>query len=266
MNKLLIVFLIFIAASCSSSSKDKTKRITPLSGAQYVYTDKNGKYLVRQSSQISKKENTFTLKKSIEIPGKDKDSALEQSVTISEFGSVKKINLMRPKISQYTVWFEGKKYFSELKVNPKKKNIEVRMQSPESQWNGTKTINFPSTKMVTCFYSQLYDCVKDTGFFEIALKKAKARMNILVIWEGYPYLNETYSDFPSELFSKGELEFDGKLNDDEFRFNLSIAGQSIVYIINRQMEFMKMFWISQGISMVDKRFAKTMNTSGEESE
>jgi cupin superfamily acireductone dioxygenase involved in methionine salvage len=54
------------------------------------------------------------------------------------------------------------------------------------------------------------------------------------------------------LFSKATIEFDGKLKDNEFRYSVNVAGQSIFYVINKDKKFLKMFWVSQGITMVPK--------------
>jgi hypothetical protein len=69
-------------------------------------------------------------------------------------------------------------------------------------------------------------------------------------------LNETFSDFPSELFSTAQLEYDGKTKQSERRFNLRVAGQSIFYILNEKDVMTKMFWVSQGITMTSKTAAK----------
>lgn len=251
MNKALVVVL-FLLCSCSLFKGSKANLPAKSSKDKFLYTDKNGKYLINTQSGINEKDKTFILKKSIEIPEKSTENILEQSITISDIGSVKKTNILRPKHSQYTVWFDGKKYFSELKVLPKKKSIEVRMQSPESQWNGTKTVKFPTTKLIPCFFAQVIECARTSGFFDVVKKSPKKKMSLLIIWEGYPFLNETYSDFPSELFSKGELEFDGNMKGDERRFNLTVAGQSIFYVLNSDNVFKKMFWVSQGITMLEK--------------
>ena len=136
------------------------------------------------------------------------------------------------------------------------------MTSPEKQWNGTRQVKFPSSTIVPCFFSQVIDCAKVAGFINKASDKKSGTMNLLIIWEGYPYLNETFSDFPSELFSEGVLEYDGKTTESERRFNLRVAGQSIFYVLNDKSEMSKMFWVSQGISMVGKS-AKVSQTQDE---
>ncbi len=263
---LCLLFIVFLS-SCSTTKGAKTLKKELARGEErFSYTDKNGQFVVRISSGFnkSKKENTFYSKRSLEIPGKDTDNILEQSIVLSDLGSVKKMAILRPKISQYNVWFGGKRYFSELKMNPAKKAIDLRMVSPEPQWNGTKQIKLPSTKALYCYFSQVIECAKTTGFLDTAIKKETGTMNFYVIWEGYPYLNETFSDFPASLFSKAQFEYEGKTKEGEFKFNLKVAGQSIFFIIDEKLHMKKMFWVSQGISMVSKLAKKSADDSSDE--
>lgn len=266
MNKygvyLFILIIPLILSSCAGNKKNNLKKELVRGEERFAYTDKNGAFLVKLSSGFNKKENTFFTKKTLEVPNKETDNILEQSIVLSDMGALKKKQpILRPKISQYTVWFEGKKYFSELKLNPGKKAIDVKMISPESQWNGTKQVKLPNTKALYCFFSQLIECAKTAGFITQAISKETGTMNLYIIWEGYPYLNETFSDFPAELFSRAQLEYDGKSSGDERRFNLKVAGQSIFFSVDKKEQMKKMFWVSQGISMVSKTLKKTAEDS-----
>ncbi len=268
--KACFAILFFISQvlfqGCSSNSKQLESKI---SGRDTLYnlSDKNGQFNVRIASGFEAKTRSFTTKKTMEIPQKSENNILEQSVSISTLGTVKKKSvILRPKISQYNVWFDGKKYYSELKINPAKKAIDVKMKSPESQWNGTKQIKFPSTKLMPCFFSQIIECAKVNGFIEKSSKKKSGTLNLLIVWEGYPYLNETFTDFPTDLFSDGELEYDGKTKESERRFNLRVAGQSIFYILDEKDNMKKMFWVSQGISMVNKASSKESKAKGSDSD
>ncbi|MBC7712381.1 MAG: hypothetical protein H7177_03530 [Rhizobacter sp.] len=257
-NKTLVIFFsTFVLSSCSGMGQKKVAEQLKGNEDSFNYTDKNGQFTVKSASGYDKKNKTFYTKKTLEIPGRQKDKILEQSVVISSVGVLKKTTpILRPKISQYNVWFDGKKYSSELKMNVAKKSIDVRMTSPEAQWNGVKQVKFPNSKMIPCFFSQVIECAKITGFVKKASEKKTGVMNFVVIWEGYPYLNETFSDFPSELFSKAELEYDGMTKEKERRFNLRVAGQSIFYVLNDKDVMIKMFWVSQGITMTSKSVAK----------
>lgn len=264
---LFIFFISFIVNSCAGVKNNNLKKELVREEESFNYTDKNGTFKVLLSSGFNKKENTFFTKRSLEIPNKDSDNVLEQSIVLSDLGTLKKTKtILRPKISQYSVWFDGKKYFSELKLNPVKKAIDLKMVSPESQWNGTKQIKLPSSKALYCFFSQVIECAKTVGFLTAAIKKESGSMNFYVIWEGYPYLNETFSDFPSELFSSAQLEYDGKINEDARRFSLKVAGQSIFYIVDKNEQMKKMLWVSQGISMISRTSLKSSDNAPESGE
>ena len=253
MNKCLITLLIMAFASCAKMTQKNPKEMLSNYDEQFNYSDKNGQYFVKISSGMEKNNKTFFTKRMMGISGGQNNKPLEQSVVISTVGSLKKkLMILRPSVSQYNVWFDGKKYTSELKINTAKKAIDVKMISPESQWSGSKQIKFPSSKILPCFFSQVIDCAKVSGFISKATDKKSGSMSLLVVWEGYPYLNETLSDFPSELFSKAQLEYDGMTKENERRFNLRVAGQSIFYILDDKDALKKVFSVSQGITMVNQ--------------
>lgn len=248
----LLLFMMTLV-SCARMSQSNPKEMLAKHDDQFNYTDKNGQYSVKIESGLDKTGKSFFTKRIMELPSRQKDKALEQSIVLSSIGSLKKkMTILRPKISQYNVWFDGKKYTSELKINTAKKAIDVKMTSPESQWNGTKQIKFPSSTTLPCFFSQVIECARVSGFINKASSKKTGSMKLMIIWEGYPYLNETFSDFPNELFSEAELEYDGRTKEAERRFNLRVAGQSIFYVLNDKDIMTKMFWVSQGITMVSK--------------
>lgn len=270
MNKIAFFMLLIVSshfASCAATKTVSLKKELARDEERFTYTDKNGTYLVKLSSGFNKKENTLVTKRSLGVTNKENDNILEQSIVLSDIGSLKKKKtILRPKLSQYTVWFEGKKYFSELKLNTQKKSFEVKMISPEKQWNGAKQFKLPNTKALYCFFSQIIECAKTVGYIQKAIQEETGSMNFYVIWEGYPYLNETFSDFPLELFSKAQLEYDGKIKEKENRFNLKVAGQSIFFIVDENEQMRKMFWVSQGISMVSKKLKKPSEETKADSE
>jgi hypothetical protein len=263
MNKLSVFLFIFIfAISCSSIKNTHLKKELVRGEESFSYNDNNGKYIAKLTAGFSKKDKTFFTKRVLEIPEKEKDNILEQSVSISDIGLIKKRKtILRPKLSQYNVWFEGKKYFSELKMNPAKRAIDVKMISPESKWNGQKQIKLPSSKSLYCFFSQVIECAKTIGFLSEAISKETGVMNFYIVWEGYPYLSETFSDFPSELFSKAQLEFEAKTQQGASRFNLKVGGQAIFFEVDKNEQMKKMFWVSQGISMISRLAKKTKDDS-----
>lgn len=263
----ILIIMLLLAVSCAGVKSNNLKQELVRGEERFSYTDKNGSFLVKLGSGINKKDNTLFTKRSLEITDKQTDNILEQSIVLSEIGVLKKKKtILRPKVSQYTVWFDGKKYFSELKLNQAEKLFDLKMVSPESQWNGTKKIKLPNSKALYCFFSQVIECAKAVDFIATAIKKEGGSMNFYIVWEGYPYLNETFSDFPVELFSKAKLEYDGKTKEDERRFNLSVAGQSIFFVLDKNEQMKKMFWVSQGISMVSRTIKESDENKPERGE
>lgn len=260
-NTFTYIFTILLLISCASPA-GKIKETLEKNSEVFNYNDKNGTFRVKTESFTNKKGKSYITKKSLETLNKQKENILEKSIVVSDIGTIKNIAILRPRRSQYTVWFDGKKYFSELNLNAEKKAIDVKMISPEKQWSGIKTIKFPTTRAIPCFFSQIIECADVSGFINMASKKEAGAMELLIVWEGFPYLNETFSDFPAELFSEGTLEYDGKTKDSERKFNLKVAGQSIVFVLNDKNKMTKMFWVTQGISMVGKSVEK--NTSNDE--
>lgn len=258
MNKIIIyIFILFFINACSSGSIVDVKKELRQKETTFLYTDKNGQFLFRFSSGVLKKSKAFFTKQSLELTTSKKDNTLEQTIAFSTLGSIKKKKLiLRPRNSEYKVWFEGKQYSSKLKIIPTKKTVELTMTSPEAKWNGVKEFKFPNTKTITCFFSQVVDCAKLMGILE---STKVIKFNIL--WEGYPYLNETFSGFPMEIFSKAELEYEGKKNKNEKQFSLHVAGQTIVYVLDEKNKFKKMFWVSQGISVVRNNSVDLENNS-----
>ena len=262
MNKTFYnLFLVLSLVSCSVFKPSALSNKLKPSDATFSYTDKNGQFELKLSSGFNKKKS-FVTKRTLRIIDKEKENILEQSIALSEIGVLKKKNLiLRPSKSQYSVWFDGKKYFTQIILKPKKKLFEVKLESPEKQWNGTSQIKIKNSKSLYCFFSQVIDCAKTIGFLSKAMKAKKGSLNMYVIWEGYPYLNEMYSNFTADIISKAVLEYDGKTDKGEQRFSLNVVGQSIFYIIDDDEQMEKMFWVSQGLSVVDKALGDETDNS-----
>ena len=215
----------------------------------FVLTDKSGKFNFIREAGFIKGKNEFVVKRKV-IASDDPSKLLEKSIVISNPGKYNGVNLLRPKISQYSVWFDKKKYFTEMKISPKEKSLYVKTISPEKQWNGEAQIKFPKMTGVYCFFSQVLDCASFTGFIDEATKRQAGSMRMLIIWEGYPYFQEQYLNIPNEVFTEAVFEYDGKNRNNERRFTLKVAGQQIFYFIHKDNSFKKMFWIVQGLSIV----------------
>ena len=249
-------YLVFLGIffSCSSFVKKDTGSLqkfqTPVYKKKYELMDKSGRFSVYRQVGKSKKDKNYVVKKRVYFQG-EKERAIEQSIAIATPGRLKNINIVRPLVAQYAVWLNKKKYFSELKLDVKSKSIVLRMKSPEKQWNGIQKIQFPQGTGVFCFFSMIVECAAATGFIKKAIQKGHGKMRFHIIWDGYPYIQEQYQYLPDEVFSSAELVFEGNGENEEKKFSLSTGKQTIFYIVQPEGVLKKIFWISQGMSMVE---------------
>ncbi|WP_164848514.1 hypothetical protein [Halobacteriovorax sp. HLS] len=219
---------------------------------KFQLNDKAGKFFVVREKGFNKSKNQFIVKKSVQNPDSGKE--LEKLIVISKLGNIKKkLSILKPDISEYSVWFDGKRYTSTMKVNSKTRSMEVSLNSPEKQWQGKRNIPFPSGKGVYCYFSQITECARATGFIEKAINNDGGSMKVVIIWEGYPYFQEQYLNVPNSVFSLGTFEYDGRNANGERRFTLRTNNQSIFYFIDNNFELEKKFWVSQGFSMVESK-------------
>lgn len=255
-----LTLILFITSSCAYFKKvrgpKESNKLKTNYNDEFVLTDKSGKFSVLRESGFGNKGKEYIVKKRVFLYGGDRSKILEQSIVISSPGTLKgETTILRPKISQYTVWFENKKYFSELKLNLKEKTLDISLKSPEKQWNGNKKVPFPKGTGVFCFYSQIIECANISKFIKMSSEKETGKMNFHVIWDGYPYFQEQFDNLPSNVFSEAILEFDGRNKMGQRRFTLNVAGQSIFYFIDSKNRLIKQFWVAQGLSM-EKDFEK----------
>ena len=254
----IISYLVFsgLFFSCSFFLREERevsqKMKTPTYKREYNFIDKEGQYSVYREVGRSKKKKNYVVKKRVYSRGEKKEM-VEKSIAIATPGHLKGVNIVRPQIAQYTAWFDKKKYFSELKLDVESKSMILKMDSPEEQWKGKRKIPFPQGTGVYCFFSMLVECVTATGFVDKAIEKGNGSMNFHVIWDGYPYLQEQYRYLPDEVFSAAKLIFEGSNESGDKKFSLSTGGQTIFFFIEPEGFLKKMFWVSQGISMVFKK-------------
>jgi hypothetical protein len=260
----ITILLLLLTNACSHSTprisgqgmiedgEDETEMPTLGVKATYNLNDNSGKFSMVRESAYKAATHEWIIKKKIYDPAIGESRPLETSVLISSVGTLKeKYKVLRPKISQYTVWFEGKEFFNEMKINIAKRAMDLTFRSPETQWNGTKQIPFPPANGPFCYFGQLAECMKIIGFTGRAIEKKSGKLHLNIIWEGYPYFQEQYSNIPNELFTPATLEYDGVLDSrHEHRFILDIGNQSLFLVLNRESELLKMFWVAQGLSIV----------------
>ena len=216
-------------------------------------TDATGQFILERESGGNPKKNNQIVKRRVYVEGKS-DKELEKSIAVAEIGFLegadgKKTPVLRPKISEYTVWFDSKKYFTQMRLDTATRSIMVKMVSPEAKWNGKVKVPFPKGTGVYCFFSQMLECIAKTGFFAISSDKNAGQLNFHIIWDGYPYFQEQYSNVPSEVFSRAQAVYDGRTEDGERKYTVLFGEESIFFNIDEYENLSKMFWISQGLTI-----------------
>lgn len=259
--KIIFSILLSLLVACSGV---KSKRVSPETpevkpnqvavGNFLELSDKSGKFKILKESGMINKGKTLVVKKKMFANGESDKKLLEKSITISTLGVLsKKIRVLRPDASQYTVWLDGQKFFSEMKLDPKSKSMKLRLVSPEEKWNGEQLVKFPDGTGVFCFFSQLFECVSTTSFFKKAVENGSGRMNFHLIWDGYPYLAEQYGGVPDELFTNARMEYDGVNDLREHRFSLKFNEQEIFYLLTTDLSGAKIYWVSEGYTLIPQK-------------
>lgn len=253
--KFILILILFQIIGCSSKkNKDLVESDLHNLNDKYRYLDKSGKYIYQR--QVLVEEDKKKLSNLIKLydPNRADNNILEKIIVVSELGAIKKgknaKSVMRPQISQYTGWFEGKKFSSQIKFDPKKRLVNVIMESPEAKWNGEKNFDIPKTKTIYCFFTQVPECIKYTHFLEKLKTDPRSRLPITVIWESYPYFVDQLDGIAEEVFSSAVFYYEGETPEGFTKFNLEINGQVIFYQFNKKMELMKVLWVTQGISIL----------------
>lgn len=240
----ILSFLILLT-SCSSHNG------TPQEGkSSYSFADSSGGYrLVRESKQIQKK--VITRNQLIDSKS-GQAKVLEKSILVSQLGSIKskkgRLLTVRPLASEFVVWLEGKKYSSNMQLNPAHKTMKVTLSSPESRWQGSKEIAFPKGKYF-CFFNQIPECLYHNYLLTLASKSENQKFNFYIIWDNYPFLQDQYNYVGKNLFAAATVKYDGEFKK-QFRYIVEVEGQMILYTFTKSFDLARIAWIAQGITIV----------------
>lgn len=213
---------------------------------EYVLTDKSGTFSVEKMGVV--KKNQLIVKNMI----KDRKSKIvEKSISFSTIGSLKNLNLTRPTKSEYTIYFSGKKYVSRTHIDLEKRDLVISLRGVDKVWEGERRFKMPKNKNAFCYFSQVLECINATGLIRKSIEKKVGRMNFQLIFDGYPYIQETYPSLPNTPITSARFSYDGKLNKKgEIRFLLEFSNQALAYIVGKNFELKKIFWVNEGYSLV----------------
>lgn len=252
MKYFTFIFALLISSCSLSKNSDSisSKKIFANEKSTFNLKDNAGNFIVKREKGLITNKNQFVVKQMVLDSSGNEKEPLEKNITISNLGRVKDIYVLRPYKSQYTVWFGGKEYSNDIQLDLQKKKLVVELSSPEKEWSGTREFDLPNPKSVYCFYSQVMECAAVTGFVEKAKANGQGKMNFYVIWNGYPYFHDQYVNLSGNLISRAQLEFDPSKKDNEIKFSLNVDNQVIFYVLDKNFNFIKQFWVAQGLSML----------------
>lgn len=246
--KTFTLIIVFALAGCSTNDKVAFNNYLK----SYEFKDLSGNFsLVEESGLNKKKKEVFLKRKLINVSD---NKVYEKGIVISHLGVLrtkeKKLRVLRPKISQYSVWFDKEKFFSQIEVLPTEKLLKVSMSSPEKKWNGIKTFKFLNSKGIFCYFSQIVDCLNVTGFLTSSRVQEQGSISFTIIWDGFPYIVDQYDGIGRSPFSSAKMVFDSKTKNGLYKFNLTFSDQIIFYHINKENVLEKRFWVSQGLTQM----------------
>ncbi len=243
MNFLLILFCLFFCG-CSSITSSGSKV-----NHSFNLQDVSGEYKV--FSEEGSKESRYYLKEIVYPKEKKKEDWVEKKTIVSflrKIRSKKKEEIFQlyPSWAQNEVWIEGIKFFSQLKIDSKKKRVEEISYQGDKEKLSSFVQAFPDEKGVYCFFSQVMSCGKVIGFLEKAIEKNVGKFHLYLLMDGHPFINEQYS-LPTELIFPAELIYLGSEKGERYRFSLQFSGETILYDLDEEMNLVKKVWVSQGL-------------------
>lgn len=238
------LLLLVLLTSCATV-KPNLQKVRSNNGQIFAYRDVSGDFEIAREIKVDKQQ--LASRTRIFSPNNEGERLLEKTFTISQVGTVKtrsgRAVAIRPELSQHTVWLEGKQYFSQLKLNPARRTLEVLMQSPEAKWQGKKEYKVPKGQ-VFCFYSQLPECLVASGLLEKA-KASGARPRFIIIWDSFPYHQEHFTGLKASPFSTASVA-----KETAVSYQVEFNGQSISIHFSKDAIFARLLWTSQGISIL----------------
>ncbi len=228
-------FIFFFVLSCAGLPRMGS----PLKDVNTFYTfqDGSGRYFLKK--EIKHLDNKLVSRSRI-YSLQQPDKELEKSVT----ASVIKEKQVHPVQSSFSIWFNKKENKSIIKIDRKENLLLSRLVKPVEK--EIEQFDFPSSIPV-CFYGQLIECLYLGGNLEKAMSE---EINIMIIWDGYPFYQELYEGMVGKVYSRAMFKLEEKTNK-EYKFQLNLdSGQMIVYFLDKDLKLDRMFWIAQGISMI----------------
>ncbi len=216
----------------------------------FQYTDVSGSFTLQRRSNLKDKKIYFQRL----IYQDSFDKSVEKLRTIMQVGGVyggEGVHF-RPVISQIQLWMEGKEFSSQMKLNLKEKSLEI-VSTGKSKQAQKVMVPIGKEHKLLCFFQQLPECLKMTGMLRKLIENKDQEFEISVVMESYPFNELLYSDFSNNPIYRTRIvqgSQDMLDSKNEIVLNAEMGEQTINYKFSRSGEFLGMFWVAQGISMV----------------
>lgn len=249
MLKIGLKYLIFCLclSSCaffnkvSNTPKDPAPQVTN----KYKFKDGSGEYSLIREAGPGKENKTFVVKRKVKTKGNSNTKIVEKSISIS----TRLEDELIPKISQFSVWYNKHRHFSQIELDKKEKQIKVTWDSPDTKFNGVKYFPIKSNKVMFCFFTQVLECAKTKDFLRKSSKSEDIQLKMQIIWDGHPFFQQQFENFNTSITSPAVLEYDGKNRKGQKRFSLRVEGNQIFYFLDSKNQLMGKYWIAKGLAI-----------------
>jgi hypothetical protein len=235
------ILFLTVLLSCSGLPLNN-KNLKTSSSHFFDYTDQSGSYTYKRELKSAKGK----LITRVNLLSKD-NLELEKTVAVSSLGMIKNdsnssVSIL-PNVSQFKIWFDKKEFFSQVKILRKSRSLEVTVKN--QQESTVKEYSLPKGRYF-CFFSQIPECLAKQNLLFLSSKK---KIPLYIIWDNFPYHVELFRGISDKPYTSATIALEGH-DKNELKYSLDIGNQVLFYHYNRKLEFVKMFWISQGISVV----------------
>ena len=244
MRNIFFSLVILTFHSCATKQKGTVKLKSQ--EFTYSYKDTTGTFLLKK--EVLLKGRKIVTRSQLFDP-QNPVRPLEKTTSISNVGTIKqgakRLKIARPEVSQHFIWLEGKKRFSQLRLDTTKKKIESVIDSEDLQGGKVSHLDIPKG-VKFCFFSQLIECLKAVGFFH--RPKSKQQYDFYLIWDNYPFHKEQFEQVSDGAFEYATIRFENK-KDTSYHYLLEIGRNILIFHLDQESNVDKMFWIAQGIEV-----------------
>ena len=272
LTKIIFLLISMILYSCSHRPVGVADQNSNTQN-QYQNDNSGGKVYQKGSYALEDASGTFWFEKVLKTKGNkvislnritdgsNSGKVLEQSIAVMEVGlrpnqNTSKKNQeqelnhriqVRPSLGQFHIYFDNKKYFSQIKINAKKNLVEVDTTGPSASDNKQEKINLPANPVI-CFFSQVVECLRIANIVKKARLTPNQEFSFTLLWDSYPFHQNQYPSLDSNLFVNAKFKYETKVKN-YFRYQLKFNNDEIIYHLTPNDKLQDLFWVSQGLSI-----------------